>query len=178
MTRTYGIGYQGSKNRIAKYIIDILPPGNRLVDLFAGGCSVTHCAMLSGKYKEFLTNDIDVRIPQTFKDAIGGKYANERRWISRDEFFKLKDSDMYARICFSFGNNMKDYMYSKAIEPYKKACHYAIVFDEWDEFKRLCPETVEAAMNALDGLPLDDLKQINERRLKFGPSVVNEVKRI
>lgn len=33
-------------------------------------------------------------------------------------------------------------------------------------------------MNALDGLPLDDLKQINERRLKFGPSVVNEVKRI
>ena len=33
-------------------------------------------------------------------------------------------------------------------------------------------------MKALDGLPLDDWKQINERRLKFGPSVVNEVKRI
>lgn len=33
-------------------------------------------------------------------------------------------------------------------------------------------------MNALDGLPLDDWKQIKERRLKFGPSVVNEVKRI
>ena len=132
MTRTYGIGYQGTKNRIAKDIIDILPPGNRLVDLFAGGCSVTHCAMLSGKYKEFLANDIDVRIPQTFKDAIGGKYANERRWISRDDFFKLKESDMYARLCFSFGNNQKDYMYSTNIEPYKKACHYAIVFDEWD----------------------------------------------
>lgn len=129
---TYGIGYQGSKNRIAKDIIDILPPGNRLVDLFAGGCSITHCAMLSWKYKEFLANDIDVRIHQTFKDAIDGKYANERRWISRDEFFKLKDSDMYARLCFSFGNNMKDYMYNKDIEPYKKACHYAIVFDEWD----------------------------------------------
>ena len=42
----------------------------------------------------------------------------------------------------------------------------------------MCPETVEAAMNALDGLPLDDWKQIKERRLKFGPSVVNEVKRI
>ena len=69
MSRTYGIGYQGSKSRIAKYIIDILPPGNRLVDLFAGGCSITHCAMLSGKYKKFLANDIDVRMPQTFKDA-------------------------------------------------------------------------------------------------------------
>ena len=33
-------------------------------------------------------------------------------------------------------------------------------------------------MNALDGLPLDDWKQIKERRLKFGPSVVNEIKRI
>lgn len=33
-------------------------------------------------------------------------------------------------------------------------------------------------MNALDGLPIDDWKQIKERRLKFGPSVVNEVKRI
>lgn len=33
-------------------------------------------------------------------------------------------------------------------------------------------------MNALDGLPLDDWKQIKERRLKFGSSVVNEVKRI
>ena len=33
-------------------------------------------------------------------------------------------------------------------------------------------------MNALDGLPLDDWKQIKERRMKFGPSVVNEVKRL
>ena len=33
-------------------------------------------------------------------------------------------------------------------------------------------------MKALDGLPLEDWKQIKERRLKFGPSVVNEVKRI
>ena len=132
MTRTYGIGYQGSKNRIAKYIIGVLPSGERFVDLFAGGCSITHCAMLSGKYNRFLANDIDVRIPQTFKDAIEGKFANERRWISRDDFFKLKESDMYARLCFSFGNNQKDYMYSTNIEPYKKACHYAIVFDEWD----------------------------------------------
>ena len=175
---TYGIGYQGSKNRIAKDIIGVLPSGERFVDLFAGGCSITHCAMISGKYNRFLANDIDGRIPQTFKDAIYGKFENERRWISRDDFFKLKDSDMYVRLIFSFGNNQRGYMYSTNIEPYKKACHYAIVFDEWEDFNRLCPETVEAAMNALDGLPLDDWKQIKERRLKFGTSVVNEVKRI
>lgn len=117
-------------------------------------------------------------MPQTFKDAIDGKYANERRWISRDDFFKFKDSDMYVRLCFSFGCGMKNYMYNKTIEPYKKACHYAIVFDEWDEFNRLCPETSDAAMSELDGLPIDDWKQIKERRLKFGPSIVNELKKI
>ena len=132
MNMTYGIGYQGSKNRIAKDIIGVLPSGERFVDLFAGGCSITHCAMVSGKYNRFLANDIDGRIPQTFKNAIEGKFANERRWIARDDFFKLKESDMYARLCFSFGNNQKTYMYNTNIEPYKKACHYAIVFDEWD----------------------------------------------
>lgn len=47
MKNTFGIGYQGSKNRIANDIICSLPSGDRFVDLFAGGCSVTHCAMLS-----------------------------------------------------------------------------------------------------------------------------------
>lgn len=79
----YGIGYQGSKNRIANDIMSILPSGERFVDLFAGGCAMSHCAMLSGKYNRFLANDIDGRLPQMFKDAIEGKYANERRWISR-----------------------------------------------------------------------------------------------
>ena len=44
---TYGVPYQGSKSRIAKDIIDQLPTGNRFVDLFAGGCAITHAAILS-----------------------------------------------------------------------------------------------------------------------------------
>ena len=54
---TYGVPYMGSKNRIAKDIIDLLPSGNRLVDLFAGGCAITHCALLSGKWSRILNND-------------------------------------------------------------------------------------------------------------------------
>lgn len=34
---TYGMPYQGSKNAIAEDIIDFLPSGKRLVDLFGGG---------------------------------------------------------------------------------------------------------------------------------------------
>ena len=60
---TYGIPYRGSKNKIAKDIIEMLPPGHRFVDLFAGGCAITHCGMLSGKWKEFLANDINGKMP-------------------------------------------------------------------------------------------------------------------
>ncbi len=33
----YGVPYQGNKSRIADIIIKVLPPGERLVDLFGGG---------------------------------------------------------------------------------------------------------------------------------------------
>ena len=55
----FGIPYQGSKNRIAKQIIDILPSGKRLVDLFAGGCAISHCALFSGKWQSILMNDLN-----------------------------------------------------------------------------------------------------------------------
>lgn len=60
---TYGISYCGSKNRLAKDIVNILPEGKRFVDLFCGGCAITHCAMLSGKYDQFLINDLNDQMP-------------------------------------------------------------------------------------------------------------------
>lgn len=55
----YGIGYQGSKNGIAEWVVSHLPAADYFVDLFAGGCAVTHCALLSGKYKHVIANDIN-----------------------------------------------------------------------------------------------------------------------
>ncbi len=55
----YGVGYQGSKNRIAKDIINILPSGERFVDLFGGGFAMSHCALLSNKYNKVLYNEYD-----------------------------------------------------------------------------------------------------------------------
>ena len=37
LERHYGVPYQGNKSRIADIIINILPKGERLVDLFGGG---------------------------------------------------------------------------------------------------------------------------------------------
>ena len=118
----YGLPYKGSKNSIAKWVISNLPASHTFVDLFAGGCAVTHAAILSGKFGRFIANDI-AEYPQVFRDAIDGKYRNECRWISREDFFRLKDDDPYVRLCWSFGTGMQTYLYSPEVERFKKHMH-------------------------------------------------------
>lgn len=133
----YGIPYKGSKNSIAKWIVDSLPRADSFCDLFMGGGAVTHAALLSGKYKNFIINDIDGRMPRLFLDCIDGKYApeNHTEWISREDFFKVKDDDVYVALIWSFGNNGKDYLYSKEIEQFKKAYHYAVFYGDYSLFE-------------------------------------------
>ena len=118
----YGLPYKGSKNSIAKWVVSHLPGSHTFVDLFAGGCAITHAAMLSGKFGRFIANDI-TEYPQVFRDAIDGKYRNECRWISREDFFRLKDIDPYVRLCWSFGNGMRSYLYDPEVERFKKHLH-------------------------------------------------------
>lgn len=117
----YGVPYQGSKQLIAEKIVNALTPADTFYDLFAGGCAITHCAMLSGKYKRFVVNDISPYGIDLFLGAIQGKYKDEKRWISREDFFLLKETDPYVRLCWSFSNDQNSYLYGKDIEPYKKA---------------------------------------------------------
>lgn len=75
-------------------------------------------------------NDIDGEMIDLFKDAVAGKFTNETRWISREDFARLKDSDRYVSICWSFGNKGKNYLYGRHVEPWKKALHYARVLGD------------------------------------------------
>ena len=169
----YGIPYKGSKNKVIKWLMPLLPSGEVFVDLFCGGCAVTHAAMLSGRYKRYIVNDVEPMMPKTFSKAIQGGYRDEDRWISREDFFRMKAEDEYTAICFSFGNNLRNYLYSRTIEPYKKACHYAIVFNDWGQLGKLCPEVADAAYKALE-----HVEDRHERRLKFGPAIVRRLKEI
>lgn len=101
---------------------------------FCRGCAVTHAAILSGKYKRFIINDI-TDSAKFFVDTVNGKFKDENRWISREDFFRLKKDDAYVRLCFSFGNNQRTYCYSEQVEPYKKAFHYAICFGDFSLFE-------------------------------------------
>lgn len=127
----YGLPYMGSKSKIVKHIVPLFPPADNFVDLFSGGGAVTHYAMTTAKYKHFVFNDINPLMPKAFKMALNGEFEKEKRWISREEFFRLRDTDPYVAICFSFGNNLSDYMYSKDIEPVKEAYHHALFFGDY-----------------------------------------------
>ena len=126
----YGLPYQGSKNKIAEFIISKLPIAEHFYDLFAGGCAVTHCALLSGKYKYVHANDIQIKYPQLFYDAAHGKYRNENRVITRDEFFMFKDSDALVELCWSFGNGRNHYLWDRNIEEVKQAACKVIMSDD------------------------------------------------
>ena len=126
----FGLPYMASKNRIAKWVCDILPNANTLYDLFAGGGAITHCASLNLKYNNYIVNDLNSLCIKGMKKAFNGEFKNEKRWISRDDFFKLKDTDYYVACCFSFGNDFKSYAYGKDIEQFKKAMHYSVVFND------------------------------------------------
>lgn len=130
----YGVGYQGSKNRIAKDIINILPSGERFVDLFGGGFAMSHCALLSDKYSKVLYNEYDKLCFDLICNAIRGDYNPEKmdyHWISREEFNENKSKNPYIAFCWSFSNNSRDYLFGKHLEPWKKAVWYARVLKDY-----------------------------------------------
>ena len=126
----YGIPYKGSKNKIAESIIAQLPSAKHFYDLFGGGGAMTHCALLSGKYEVVHYNEFNPLVFKAFKMAINGEFKNETRWISKEDFERLKDSDPYVACCFSFGNSFRTYAYNSETEKFKKAVHYSIFFDD------------------------------------------------
>lgn len=171
---TYGMPYRGSKNSIAEWVVSQLPPAENFYDLFCGGCAVTHAAILSGKYKNFYLNDLNPMFPQAFMDCLKGKFKDEDRWISHDEFMRLRDSDFYAACCFSFGNNCESYAYSYQIEPIKKAMHHAIIFRDYSLMDALgvnlhtidCIPTKQERYNAVKNILSESYRHLPKQYYK------------
>ena len=121
---SYGIPYKGSKSRIAKWVVDSLPASDTLVDLFAGGCAVTHAAILSDKWQRVIANDL-LPGPNVFQDATRGRFNGADMVTTREQFFE--SSDFATRLIYSFGNDTRSYIYSRDIERVKLAAERMIV---------------------------------------------------
>lgn len=157
--KTYGIPYCGSKDKIAEKILSLFPSKDNFYDLFMGGGAITHCALTQNNFKNYYANDLNNLVAKAFKMAINGDFKNETRWINHEEFNKLKDVDPYVACCFSFGNDFQSYAYGKEIESYKKALHYAIVFQDYALMNEIFPN--------IDFTFLNNIKDVNERRLSL-----------
>lgn len=116
----YGIPYCGSKNRIAMDIIAILPNARVLVDLFAGGCAITHAALMSGRYDCIIANDVN-GIAGYFGRAVRGELPEPPRFVSREDFFAKKDIDPLIKIVWSFGNKGTCYRIAREKEEFLRS---------------------------------------------------------
>ena len=147
--KKYGIPFKGSKNKIAEWVYSHFPKAENFYDLFAGGCAITHTALLHDDFKRYFANDIDFSGITLFMESIHGKFRDETRWISREDFFSLKDKDPYIKYAWSFGNNGRSYLYSKEIEPWKKALHYARVYHDFSLLEEFGIKTKDASRIAV-----------------------------
>lgn len=159
--KKYGLPYMGSKSSTVKDMLQAIPCAENFYDLFGGGGCVSHYAAenCKDKWKYVHYNEFLGDVAGLIEGAINGKYSYKRfkpPFVSREEFFKNKDRCAYTRCIYSFGNNQKDYLFSKKIEPYKRSLHQAVVFNEFNDI------AIEAL--GTDRWP-DNMLNIRARRL-------------
>ena len=154
----YGLPYMGSKSRICEWLIAHLPPADTFIDLFAGGCAVTHAAMISGKYNHVIANDVQGDVLELFHRAITqGLSPEDWRAVPREEFELHKATDALIGLVWSFGNNRQDYLYGADIEEQKLAAHRMIVsetiMERYTAFQSVC-STLKNSKKTCRDLPL------------------------
>ena len=167
--KNYGIPYMGSKDKICQSLIKVLPSGNRFVDLFGGGFSMTECAARTkpAKWKKFLYNDFNPLVVNLVMDAIKGKYNFKNftpKWISRETFERERERDGYIKYIWSFGNNGQAYLYGKDIEEWKhKAWDYIVEGKKDTDLLEILPDLPKYVKS----------KNIHQRRLEFRRCAAN-----
>ena len=158
----FGLPYMGSKNIYAKRILDCLPAGKRFVDLFAGGCAVTDCAIrkYNNKYERYLINDINSEIINLYLKCLQGQNPVSKKWVSPDEFIK---SDYPTKLVWSFNSNTIEYIYSKQNISQKQKMHST------DKSTKGCRLYAIENINRLNRLKLDDSSIIERIETTFEP---------
>lgn len=135
MARKYGMPYQGSKGRIAEWVADVLPRSHTLVDLFAGGCAVTHAALLSGKWERIIANDkTDSAV--VFCAAINGEFDGYAACPSREEWKAYREMDTALALLHSFGNDKTTYLWGDGLEAVKRPASLMVSAPSlWERYK-------------------------------------------
>ena len=131
----YGMPYQGSKNRIAEWVVSVLPKSHTLVDLFAGGGAVTHCALVKGKYERIVANDMTDSM-MVFCAAINGEFDGYAACPSREDWLAYRDTDTALALLHSFGNDKTTYLWGEELEAVKRPASLMVSSPSlWERYK-------------------------------------------
>ena len=165
--RKYGSAYQGSKSKIADDIISLLPARKYFIDAFSGGGALAHCALESGKFEHIIANDLQTKdiLEAHFLWTPEQHLEFQKKWITKEEFEQT--NDLYIKTCWSFSNNRKAYIYSKACYEYKRRLHNAICFGKYKEFEDYC---------GIDLSEIDSYDDLNERRKAARRAILKALK--
>ena len=134
-----GLPYVGNKGQKAEKIIDILPAGHRLIDVFGGGGSISLTASSSGKWDEVVYNDRRKTVVNLLKALIEDKPHFDLMdyvYMDRETFYNWRDNmpDSIERTLvltvWSFSNNLHDYLWGKKIEKEKLQLTRAIFWGD------------------------------------------------
>ena len=165
--RKYGAAYQGSKSKIADEIISLLPARKYFIDALSGGGALAHCALESGKFEHIIANDLQTKdiLEAHFLWTPEQHLEFQKKWVTKEEFDKT--DNLYIKTCWSFSNNRKAYIYSKACYEYKRLLHNAICFREYKEFEDYC---------GIDLSEIDSYDDLNERRKAARRAILKALK--
>ena len=115
MKKSFGLPYMGSKNATAENIVSMFPRSRRLLDLFGGGASVTHAALVSGRFEQVVYNDLDPLMVDMLKRLMTDPLP-PLRFVGRDEFKERYKVDPMVFFCWKYPGARPDYLFSPGTE--------------------------------------------------------------
>lgn len=164
----YGIPYKGSKRGIALQLfnkmLEYKPNAKYFYDLFGGGGAMSAIALQAGLKVHY--NELNTQICELIKflrdtDKIPAKWY---KWVDRDTFNRYKNEPTayggFVSSCYSFGNNGRNYLFSKEIENTKYLAHQIVVFKDKTALKKL-----NKILNA--NIVISDIEDLHTRRIDF-----------
>lgn len=175
-----GIPYLGSKRRIAEKLVDYMlkenPNAKYVYDLFGGGGAMSFEFLQRPQIEKVFYNELNTGVVELLKKIKNDGVTEEfYRWISRDDFHRLKKENSWigglVSTCWSFGNNQRTYLFGKQNELLKKPLHELIVDKNYDMINKFYDLT-----GILIPIECISAATINERRIEVMRYVKNNNK--
>lgn len=115
MKKSFGLPYMGSKNASAENIVSMFPRSRRLLDLFGGGASVTHAALVSGRFDQIVYNDLDPLMVEML-NRLKDEPLAPLRFVDRVEFKERYKVDPMVFFCWKYPGARPEYWFSSGTE--------------------------------------------------------------